>query len=101
MGWVHIDQLCCPAGHHIRRDAFLITDGAVRCKFREPGTGHECGKIIYLLACASARAPEPEPTLYFVVEVSYEEISTLQRSRSSVLDALEALGAGFRAPEGS
>lgn len=95
MGWSRLEALACPAGHHIRQDAFVFTDGGVRCKWRDPRNRQECGRLLYLLACVPARSPESQPSLFFVAEVTYPELQELQRQRLGPLEALELLGATF------
>jgi len=100
MGWAHVDSLVCPAGHHVPRNAFILTDGALRCKHRPPGDKRECGKLFYVLAATPLRrATDPEdesdPSLLFLVEVTYPELQAMLALNLSPLDVLRRLGATF------
>jgi len=100
MGWCHVNALVCTAGHSIRRDAFILTDGAVRCKHRLLGTrSTECGKLLYLVAAGPYRTPEKEPSLLFFAEVTYAELQVIQSLRLGPMDVLRRLGAALT-PEG-
>lgn len=91
-GWSHVNHLTCPHGHHVRRDAFVMTDMVVRCKHRLPGGG-ECGTLLYLVASVPARTPETVPSLVFVVEVTYPETQAILALGLGTLDVLARLGA--------
>lgn len=98
MGWAHVDSLICPAGHHVPRNAFILTDGALRCKHRPPGEKRECGKLFYVLAAMPTRRDsddddDGDPSLLFLVEVTYPELQAMLGLKLTPLDVLRRLGA--------
>lgn len=97
VGWATARGLTCPEGHHLRQDAWVLTDGAVRCKWQDPASRRECGRLLYLLACVPARQVEPDaPELYFVAEVSVEEVREFRTRRATTWQVLQALGVATR-----
>lgn len=101
MGWVDMTNLKCSQGHHVRLNAFPLTDAIVRCKWRHPQGGRaECGRLLYVLACVPARGPAL-PNLYFVAEVTYKEAEHIRLKTLGVLAALTYLGGTLTTEEES
>lgn len=98
MGWLPLDRLTCPAGHHIRRDTFVLTDAAIRCKHRPPGQRQECGRLLYVLLGIPTRDPRTPPSHAFCIEVSAPEIMAIQHAQLAPYEILELLGATFLPP---
>ena len=95
MGWCEMKSLRCSQGHHIRLDAFPLTDVVLRCKWRHPQGQAECGRMLYVLAAVPARDPPGPPNIYFVCEVTWREVEHLRERALGVLEVLTYLGASL------
>lgn len=100
VGFTTPRQICCPRGHHLRRETVVLDDAVLMCKHREPlkhgekGGAAECGKLLYVCLGWQARG-SADAAVVFVAEVSYKEAEEMQRRRLDLDGVLKYLGVQF------
>lgn len=86
------EQLLCPNGHAIPKDAWIPGAAAVRCKHRAPHqANNQCNAIVLVVALADG--------VRAVVEIDHKEAAHIEAQRLKAPEIQTFLGLGWSAIE--